>query len=343
MKKNLLTLCLLLMSFCGAQAETKVSSPDGRIVVTIDMADGGTLNYQVSYDGQQLLMPSPLGAVTNVGDYSKGLELTEVTQRQVDERYELRNIKQSQVHYEAAEAVCQLSQRGQHVMDVVFRVSNRDVAFRYKFYPRRDRLVCVVEREESHFILPDVATAFVCPQSKPMGGFARTSPSYETSYALDEPVGKNGWGEGYSFPCLFRVESLALSDVSSAGKSKVVNIGRQGAYKRGGTSVSDGMPITVKGNIQGTQGVTLFQSYIGFQQNLSIPGPVVQTSQRFIRILEFRPIRCRSNPPAHRSKGCFCYSIGKIDPFSPVQGNGVGFGNGSRSAVLEKEFESKTG
>ena len=221
MKKNLWTLCLLLMSFCGAQAETKVSSPDGRIVVTIDMADGGTLNYQVSYDGQQLLMPSPLGAVTNVGDYSKGLELTEVTQRQVDERYELRNIKQSQVHYEAAEAVCQLSQRGQHVMDVVFRVSNRDVAFRYKFYPRRDRLVCVVEREESHFILPDVATAFVCPQSKPMGGFARTSPSYETSYALDEPVGKNGWGEGYSFPCLFRVESLALSDVSSAGKSKV--------------------------------------------------------------------------------------------------------------------------
>ncbi len=132
-------------------------------------------------------------------------------------------------------------------------------------------------------------------------------------------------------------------EIYTAGKSKVVNIGRQGAYKRGGTSVSDGMPITVKGNIQGTQGVTLFQSYIGFQQNLSIPGPVVQTSQRFIRILEFRPIRCRSNPPAHRSKGCFCYSIGKIDPFSPVQGNGVGFGNGSRSAVLEKEFESKTG
>jgi len=37
-----------------------------------------------------------------------------------------------------------------------------------------------------------------------MGGFARTSPSYETSYTADDVAGKNGWGEGYTFPCLFR-------------------------------------------------------------------------------------------------------------------------------------------
>lgn len=44
----------------------------------------------------------------------------------------------------------------------------------------------------------------MCPQSKPMGGFARTSPSYETPYKADDTMGKNGWGEGYTFPCLFR-------------------------------------------------------------------------------------------------------------------------------------------
>ena len=37
-----------------------------------------------------------------------------------------------------------------------------------------------------------------------MGGFARTSPSYETPYKADDAMGKNGWGEGYTFPCLFR-------------------------------------------------------------------------------------------------------------------------------------------
>ena len=38
-----------------------------------------------------------------------------------------------------------------------------------------------------------------------MGGFARTSPSYETPYKADGYHGpKMDWGEGYTFPCLFR-------------------------------------------------------------------------------------------------------------------------------------------
>ena len=57
--------------------------------------------------------------------------------------------------------------------------------------------------------MPAGTTTFLCPQSKPMGGFARTSPSYETPYTLDEPVGRNGWGEGYTFPCLFKVPNVA--------------------------------------------------------------------------------------------------------------------------------------
>lgn len=52
--------------------------------------------------------------------------------------------------------------------------------------------------------MPEGTTTFLCPQSAPMGGFARTSPSYETPYTPDAPVGENGWGNGYSFPCLFR-------------------------------------------------------------------------------------------------------------------------------------------
>ena len=77
-------------------------------------------------------------------------------------------------------------------MDVIFRVSNRDVAFRYRILPQRDTKVCVENEEASGFKLPEGTTTFLCPQSKPMGGFARTSPSYETSYSYDEPVGKNG-------------------------------------------------------------------------------------------------------------------------------------------------------
>ena len=71
-------------------------------------------------------------------------------------------------------------------------------------YPQGETLSCVVKQEATGFAFPDGTTTFLCPQSKPMGGFARTSPSYETSYTADDVAGKNGWGEGYTFPCLFR-------------------------------------------------------------------------------------------------------------------------------------------
>ena len=134
-------------------------------------------------------------------------------------RYTLRNIKQSRVDYEATEAVATYTQGGQPVMDIIFRVSNRDVAFRYKLYPKRDTRVCVVQSEASAFALPDGTTTFLCPQSKPMGGFARTSPSYETSYTLDDAMGKNGWGEGYTFPCLFKTPTgwVLISETGTDG------------------------------------------------------------------------------------------------------------------------------
>ncbi|MBQ5693916.1 MAG: glycoside hydrolase family 97 catalytic domain-containing protein, partial [Bacteroidaceae bacterium] len=57
----------------------------------------------------------------------------------------------------------------------------------------------------STFRVSEHALTYMTPQSYPMGGFARTTPSYETKYTLGEPVGRNGWGNGYTFPCLFEV------------------------------------------------------------------------------------------------------------------------------------------
>ena len=127
-----------------------------------------------------------------------------VSTNKIDETYELASIKKSKVHYVANEAVFSFTQQGKTIYDVIFRISNNDVAFKYKIYPQGETLSCVVKQEVTGFAFPDGTTTFLCPQSKPMGGFARTSPSYETSYTADDVAGKNGWGEGYTFPCLFR-------------------------------------------------------------------------------------------------------------------------------------------
>ena len=217
MKKTIMT-CLALLCLTTAANAQSIQSPDGKVTVTLELAEGGKPCYKVNYQGLEVLNNSALGVVTNIGDFTQGLEVKEVVQNKVNRTYDLRNIKQSHIDYEANEAVATYTRQGNPVMDVIFRVSNRDVAFRYKIYPgRRDTRVCVVDNEASSFVLPDGSTSFLCPQSRPMGGFARTSPSYETSYTLDEPVGKNGWGEGYSFPCLFKTPQDQWVLISETG------------------------------------------------------------------------------------------------------------------------------
>ena len=226
--KKLFALALLCVAMV-AKAQT-ITSPDGVIKVTLDLSDQGKPQYSVSYNGQEILKPSCLGLVTNIGDYTQGLTLKGIAMNPVSETYSLRNIKQSRVEYNANEAVATYEKGGMTVMDIIFRVSNRDVAFRYKLYNKKDTRVCVVESEASGFVLPDGTTTFLCPQSKPMGGFARTSPSYETPYALDDAIGKNGWGEGYTFPCLFRVPTAATKSQPTEQWVLISETGTDGSY-----------------------------------------------------------------------------------------------------------------
>ena len=204
MVKFFIVMAMLLGSSVASAENKQITSPDGKLVVTVADMDGRP-SYSVSYDNVLFLKPSPLGMIANIGDFSSGMSLEKnVSTNKIDETYELASIKKSKVHYVANEAVFSFTQQGKTIYDVIFRISNNDVAFKYKMYPQGETLSCVVKQEATGFAFPDGTTTFLCPQSKPMGGFARTSPSYETSYTADDVAGKNGWGEGYTFPCLFR-------------------------------------------------------------------------------------------------------------------------------------------
>ena len=204
MVKFFIVMAMLLGSSVASAENKQITSPDGKLVVTVADMDGRP-SYSVSYDNVLFLKPSPLGMIANIGDFSSGMSLEKnVSTNKIDETYELASIKKSKVRYVANEAVFSFTQQEKTIYDVIFRISNNDVAFKYKMYPQGETLSCVVKQEVTGFVFPDGTTTFLCPQSKPMGGFARTSPSYETSYTADDVAGKNGWGEGYTFPCLFR-------------------------------------------------------------------------------------------------------------------------------------------
>ena len=220
MMKRMMTAAALALCLLTAQATEKTfQSPDGKMAVTVS-DQGGKATYQVTLDGTVFITPSPLGVVMNFADLSQGLTLKDCQTTTVKDEYSLKTIKQSHVSYEATEAVCQFEKDGKPALDVIFRVTGRDVAYRYKIYAsKKDMFSAVVESEASSFVLPEGTTTFLCPQVKPMGGFARTYPSYETSYTWDDEMGKNGWGQGYTFPCLFKTPQgwVIISETGTDG------------------------------------------------------------------------------------------------------------------------------
>ena len=248
--KFFIVMAMLLGSSVASAENKQITSPDGKLVVTVADMDGGP-SYSVSYDNVLFLKPSPLGIIANIGDFSSGMSLEKnVSTNKIDETYELASIKKSKVHYVANEAVFSFTQQGKTIYDVIFRISNNDVAFKYKMYPQGETLSCVVEQEATGFVFPDGTTTFLCPQSKPMGGFARTSPSYETSYTADDAAGKNGWGEGYTFPCLFRNGDNGWVLVSETGVNGGYCASRLLGHKGGTYTI--GFPQEGEANGNGT-------------------------------------------------------------------------------------------
>ena len=250
MVKFFIVMAMLLGSSVASAENKQITSPDGKLVVTVADMDGRP-SYSVSYGNVLFLKPSPLGMIANIGDFSSGMSLEKnVSTNKIDETYELASIKKSKVHYVANEAVFSFTQQGKTIYDVIFRISNNDVAFKYKMYPQGETLSCVVKQEVTGFVFPDGTTTFLCPQSKPMGGFARTSPSYETSYTADDVAGKNGWGEGYTFPCLFRNGDNGWVLVSETGVNGGYCASRLLGHKEGVYTI--GFPQEGEANGNGT-------------------------------------------------------------------------------------------
>ena len=249
------SLCLAL----SVQAEERsFVSPDGKIKVVVT-DEQGTPDYTVCYNNEVFILQSPLGLKTNIGDFTEGMTLKTANSevKPINETYELATIKQSKVNYVANEAVCTFEKDGKVIYDIIFRVSNRDVAFKYRMYPQRETRSCIVQEEATAFQLPEGTTTFLCPQVKPMGGFARTYPSYETPYSVDEPTGKNGWGEGYTFPCLFKNNEKGWILISETGVSSAYCASRLMGHEKGLYTIGYPQEGENNGNGTNTAGIPL--------------------------------------------------------------------------------------
>ena len=250
--KNRLKLLVWLFALSGPLAAQSVSvnGPDGKLQLTVSCPSAnGEVSYAVTYNGKQMLESSPLGMETNVGDFYRGLQLKEHKVTALDTVYEQSRIKASHIHYRANELLCSFVNGEGKNVQITFRVSNNDVAFRYTLPREQGKGSVTVNSERTGFRFPSQTTTFLCPQSDAMIGWKRTKPSYEEEYKADAPMNeRSGYGHGYTFPCLFKVGDDGWVLLSESGVDSRYCGSRLSDWDNGVYRIAFPMPEENNGN-----------------------------------------------------------------------------------------------
>lgn len=225
-----------MTSAAYSQNPVEVSSPDGNLEIRVSVNNGKPV-YAVTYKGKTMLENSPLGVLTNEGDFSSDMRFVESDTGEVDKQYTQDKIKQSYVEYQANTLKVTLENAQERQISILFQLSNNDIAFRYEFPIWGETMAAVVEKEATGFKFPSATTAFLSPMMTPMTGFARTAPSYESGYVADEPIENTSAEYGFVFPGLFRVGNNGWVLLSETGVSSLYNASHLSSYKDGGYEV----------------------------------------------------------------------------------------------------------
>ncbi len=226
MNKKIILLSAVLGIYFSVKAQIQptiaISSPDKYLVLAISQNEMGGVYYSASYKGKKILENSPLGLISNVSDFSKQLKLVGQKDSVIKETYQQSRIKKSEVTVNAIEKILSYETSKKERIDMVFRVSNNDIALKYVLLKKGETLRCIIEKELTGFKFPSSTTTFLTPQASPMIGWKKTKPSYEEEYVADEPIGTpSKYGMGYTFPGLFHVGNNGWALVSETGVSSL--------------------------------------------------------------------------------------------------------------------------
>lgn len=214
-KKVLYIVFSLFLISKGFAQVAEISSPDGHLKLQV-FSEEGKASYNVILQGKAMLEKSPLGLVTNESDFSKNLKFVDSKKDIVSKKYTNEKIKKSEVHYNANTLTVNFINADQHQISIEFQVSNNNIAFHYNIPPMKERLSVVVQSETTGYRFPSQTTTFLSPMMKPMTGFARTAPSYESGYKADAELGMPS-DYGYVFPGLFHIGNEGWVLLSETG------------------------------------------------------------------------------------------------------------------------------
>ncbi|KAF1687341.1 alpha-glucosidase [Pseudoxanthomonas broegbernensis] len=135
-------------------APLRLQSPDGKAVVELSLDEGGHAHYAVAWNGQPVLLPSPLGVQLGEDDrIERGLRIVASRRSESDSTYALVAGKASRVrdHYRQMEV--DLADTQGRRLGLVVRAYDDGIALRYRLpLPAQGDLV--VKEELTGFVFP---------------------------------------------------------------------------------------------------------------------------------------------------------------------------------------------
>jgi alpha-glucosidase len=216
-----------------------LTSPDRHIAVEVRITPAHTLEYSIARDGKPVILPSSLGLQLEGADFSRQLKLAATSPvKPIREDYELATGKKRHISYRANEQVLTVRNSRGQAMDVLLRVSNDGVAFRYLVREPGLPLKKFVA-ESTSFRFDEHARAWLQPMSIAQTGWSNTNPSYEEHSQREIAVGtKSPIAAGWVFPALFRANGtwVALTEAGMDGSwhaSRLQADSSGGVYKLG--------------------------------------------------------------------------------------------------------------
>ncbi|MBA9072068.1 hypothetical protein GGR22_000194 [Flavobacterium gossypii] len=149
--KNTLTLCLLLLA--GILNAQTIQSPSKEISVAFKLTAEGKPSYSVTYKNKQVVNESLLGiALKDTEALDTGFTIANTENKSVNESWKPVLGEQSTIQNKYNQATFSLVQRDTgRKLDIVFKVYDEGVAFRYEF-PKQEKL--------NYFIISDEKTEF---------------------------------------------------------------------------------------------------------------------------------------------------------------------------------------
>jgi glucan 1,4-alpha-glucosidase len=177
--RNYILLFLLLTAFAVHAQQFKINSPDNYIQLAMELSADGQVSYTVNYKNKPVILPSLLGMKLKEPALNLNrFRLVKVDSSAYDETWKTVWGEYSSIRDHHKELCLHLQQKDspQILLNIVFRVFNEGIGFRYEFPQQQNFTHFVLEEENSQFHLTGDHKVFWIP-----GDYDTNEFKYNTS------------------------------------------------------------------------------------------------------------------------------------------------------------------